>query len=454
MEKYSDKFLNQSYKLKNSVVGIEFEFYLKELSFYKTLELLNQDLYPVKVHGFRQYHSGFQPDSKNFKIEPDLSGGANLVELVTGPMTYYDAKFYLSKIVKFIQKHGYTNEKCSIHFNISFDNDEKNLNDLNILKLILNIDEDEIYRQYPSRKDNVYAKSVKKIIPFKEYDFFNIPISVVKNNIRIPSDKYYGINFININNNKETQRLEFRYIGGKDYEKTLGRLSFFLDKFIITTYDCIDESFNSEDISRLEEYLDKNIKNYKSLVKYDQFIVNYPKIQIQIDQNSNYDMVSTYYDKVYHKLYNIIDSSDISECIINYVTNTQMLEIVDAKFKSSSTIKGVDIINCEVEGIFSDCHFISTGIKNSRINSSRLDNSDALNSKILNCKVELGELKNCYFMNGLLNGSMISGVFRSGKLGPYASMDSEVKIVTDTDNFFDTSYDEDDKGGKIKGYKK
>jgi hypothetical protein len=40
---------------------------------------------------------------------------------------------------------------------------------------------------------------------------FNIPINVVKNNI-LPNDKYYGINFTHINNNKENQRLEFRYM--------------------------------------------------------------------------------------------------------------------------------------------------------------------------------------------------------------------------------------------------
>ena len=133
MKKYSDKFLNQSSKLKNARIGFEFEFYMKDLSYYKTMELLNQELTPVKVWGFRQYHSDFTPDEKNFKIEPDLSGGSNMVELVTGPLSYYDAKYYLIKIVKFIQTYGYTNEKSSIHFNLSFNDNEKNLNDLNIL---------------------------------------------------------------------------------------------------------------------------------------------------------------------------------------------------------------------------------------------------------------------------------------------------------------------------------
>ena len=194
MKKYSEKFVHEYSKLNKAIVGFEFEFYMRDLSFYKTLEILNKELSPVKVHGFRQYHSGFKPDSNNFKIEPDLSGGSNMVELVTGPMDYNDSKFYLIKILNFIQKFGYTNDKASIHFNISF-KDDRDLNDLNVLKLILNTDENEIYRFFPSRKGNIYAKSVKNIIPFKEYDFFNIPIDSVKNNLMLPDNKYFGINF-------------------------------------------------------------------------------------------------------------------------------------------------------------------------------------------------------------------------------------------------------------------
>ena len=39
---------------------------------------------------------------------------------------------------------------------------------------------------------------------------------------------------------------------------------------------------------------------------------------------------------------------------------------------------------------------------------------------------------------------MEGGVFRSGELGPYATLDSNVKVVTDTDNFFDTRFEEED----------
>lgn len=458
MRKYSDKFLNQSSKFKSARIGFEFEFYLKDLSYYKTLELLNQELSPVKVWGFRQYHSDFTPDEKNFKIEPDLSGGSNMVELVTGPLDYYDAKYYLVKIINFIQTYGYTNEKASIHFNLSFKSETKNLNDLNILKLILNIDEEEIYRVYPSRKDNVYAKSIKKIIPFKEYDFFNIPIGVVKNNLKMPNDKYFGVNFLHINNDKESQRLEFRYIGGKDYEKNTGNLIYFLERFIITVYDCIDTDFNSEEVDKLEEYLEQNIGLFKNFAKYDNFIIDFPSIQIQIDQVDAYDIVSAYYSNIYKKVFDLIEStSSLGSCIINYVTSSQTMELVDATVKTTSVLKNIDLINCKCEGIFENCFVVSSEVDNSQLTKSKIQQSSIKNSKVLNCKVEQSSLDGCYFMDGYLNGDMHSGVFRSGKLGPYATLDSEVKVVTDKNNFFDTKFETDTKGDKqgiIKGYSK
>lgn len=459
MEKYSDKFLSQSHKLKNARIGMEFEFYAKGVSYYKILELLNKELSPVKVWGFRQYHSDFEPDDRNFKIEPDLSGGANMVELVTGPLDYYDAKYYLIKISKFIEKYGYTNDKCSVHLNISFSDDDLDLNYLNKLKLILSVDEEEVFRNYPSRKGNIYTKSIKKIIPFKEYDFFNIPISIVRNNLRIPRDKYYGVNMLNSDENRDKQRVEFRYIGGKDYEFDTGKLLYFLDKFTINVFDCINAGFDRTDADKLSDHLEVNIKNYKNLSLYDNFIVEFPKITIQIDQRSQYEIVSPYYDKIYNKIYNIIESTEeISECIINYVTTTQTIEIVDADIETNSIIKSVEFINCDINGIFNNCFFVGCEINDSHITKSDVRQCDIENSKIFKTNTEESTLENCFFMGGYMNSDMIGGVFRNGKLGPYASMNSDVKIVKQADNFFNTKQDEDDKGSMddkdMKSYKK
>ena len=462
MRKYSETFINNSDVLKQARIGFEFEFYMKDLSYYKTMEILNQYLAPVKVWGFRQYHSDFTPDRENFKIEPDLSGGSNMVELVTGPMDYFEAKYYLVKIIKFIQDYGYTNEKASIHFNISFNSDSpKNLNDLNSLKLILSIDEDEIYRVFPSRKGNVYAKTVKKIIPFKEYDYNNISIDVIKNTLRLPNDKYYGINFLHINNPKESQRLEFRYIGGKDYQNNVGQLIYFLDKFIIYTYNSIGGTFNKDEMIDLEEILAKNISNFKNLSKYDNFLIDFPSVTLQVDQNYYYDVVNAYYPRMYSKLFTLIDSTDsLKDCIVNYVTATQKIEVVDTQIKATQNLNDFDFINCRIQdGIFENCHFVNSEITNCQIVKSKIHGSEVSKTKVLNCSAEASTLKECFFMNGYLNCDMIGGVFRSGKLGPYANISSETKVVRDSDNFFDTSFDDDsynlkkDKG-VIKAFKK
>lgn len=462
MKKYSETFINNSEILKQARIGFEFEFFMNDLSYYKTLELLNQYLAPVKVWGFRQYHSDFTPDSENFKIEPDLSGGANMVELVTGPMEYFEAKHYLIKIIKFIQLYGYTTEKASIHFNLSFlDNVDKNLNDLNVLKLILMTDEDEIYRVFPSRKNNVYAKTVKKIIPFKDYDFNNIGIDIVKNNIRLPNDKYYGINFLHINNPKESQRLEYRYIGGKDYEKNVGQLIYFMDRFIIDLFNSIDASFNDLDIKELEDYLERNISNFKNLSKYDSFIIDFPTITLQIDQVYQYDIVNAYYDRIFNKIHALVDSTDsLKDCIINYVTATQRVEVIDAVVKSTQNMNNYDFINCVItDGIFEHCSMINSQVENCQVIKSKTYGCEISKTKLLNCHVNASEIHDCFFMNGYLNGNMFGGVFRSGKLGPYANISSETKIVTDSENFFDTRFDDDnydfkkDKG-LIKAFKK
>jgi len=463
MKKYSEKFINDSNILKEAILGLEFEFFMKDLSYYKTLEILNQYLSPVQVYGFREYHPDFKPTSKMFCLTPDLSGGQNMCELITGPMSYFDAKFYMVKILKFIQEYGYTTDKTSVHFNISFTiESNKDLNDINLLKLILITDEDEIYRVFPSRKNNVYAKTIKKAIPYKEYDFNNIPIDVVKNNLRLPNDKYYGINFLHINKNKEEQRLEFRYIGGKGYEKNIGQLTYFLDRFIIDTFNSIGTNFNDDDINKLEEYLDQNIKSFKSFSKYDNFIVEYPGIQIQVDQIFMYEVVSSYFPRVYPKLFQLMEGTDgLKDCIINFVSSTQTMEVVDAKIKATLTLKGFDFINSTIlEGIFEDCDFHGCEIQNTQISKSKITASELTNSKVLSCRVEQSGLKNCYFQNGFLNGDMDGGVFRSGELGPFATVSPETKIVSDSENFFDTRFEtEEGKGDKkgvmdIKSFKK
>jgi hypothetical protein len=443
MKTFSNTYINNSDILYKAVVGFEFEFYSK-LSYYKIMEMLNLELSPIKVHGFRKYHSDFKPDELNFKIEPDLSGGMQLIELITGPLPYVNCKIILLKILNFIQKYCYTTDKCSIHINISFDKDKskKILHDLNCLRLILDVDENYIYELFPSRENNFYAKSVKKIIPFKNYNYASDAINILQSNLLLPETKYYGINI----NNYTAGRLEYRYVGGKDYEYEVDSILKLLDYFILLTYDNIDVKLDAEFIEKLERYLSSNINVFKNFSKLENFIAEFPTVSLEVDKRNDISIVSSYYGNIYDEIYDLVmNTKSLRDCIINYNTDNKRIEIVEANIKGIYNINNFDLIDCNVNnGVYNYCNFIDCDIKNAHIEDCKTFDGNIFNCKITETIVNDTIIEDSYFYGGVMNGNMKSGVFRSGKIGENGKIGDDVKIVNDDENYFNTRTGQND----------
>jgi hypothetical protein len=440
LKKFSNEYLNDFDKLKDSVIGFEFEFYTKK-SYYKLMEYLGNQLDPIKIHGFRKYHSKFKPDEDNFKIEPDLSGGYEMIELVSGPIPYVNAKIILLKILKILQDIGKTDERCSVHVNISFDGkkSEKILGGLNRLKLILNVDEDFIYRSFPTREDNIYAKSVKSIIPFKGFDYSNDAANILINNLELPDTKYYGINIQAV----DKGRLEYRYIGGKDYQYKTAEILSLMDYFIALTWNSIDESLDEEDMEELREYLFENINMFKSFSSYEDFISNFPTIDIQVDRLTDYAILKAYYDNFYDEVYDLVQNTyNLSNCILNFDTQQNRLELVDADFRTIFDIDRLDIIDSTANsGRYNSCNLVSTEVVNGNIKGGSIVDCNILNSKIEGSKIDNNtEVNDSYLYQCHIDGHITGdSVLRFCKLGPNAIIDDSVRIVTDRSNYFNTT---------------
>ena len=440
MKIYSNEYITDFDKLKHAIIGFEFEFYT-DSSYFKLLELLNNNLAPIKVHGYRKYHSKFTPDEDNFKIEPDLSGGPELVELITGPLPYVNSKIILLKILKVLDKYARTDEKCSIHINISFEDtgDGKVLDNLNQLKLILEVDEKIIYNYFPERENNIYAKSVKNLIPFKGFDFSTNAIDILQTNIQLPDTKYYGINFHTV----EKGRLEWRYIGGNNYHKKTSDILSLMDYFINTTWNCINEKLNKEDLDKLQKYLFENINIFKTFSNYDDFIAEFPTIDIQIDKMSEYGVVKGYYDSFYNEVYDMVRNIyNLKNCIINYDTQVNRIELVDATFKTIFDLNSLDFIECTMNsGRYNACNFISSELVNGTIHGGEIMDSNVFNSKIENAKIDKeSEVGDSYLYQCFIDGNVKgSSVLRMCKIGPNALIEDSVRIVTDTNNYFHTA---------------
>ena len=449
MEKYSNKYINSFDILKYAVIGFEFEFYSPGRPFYKLLELLNREL-DVKVNGYRVYHSSGEVDEKTFKIESDLSLGPQGVELITGPLPYVNAKYYLLRILKILQGQGFsTDEKCSIHVNISFNKESnKPLEKTNKLKVILNMDEDLVYKYFPNRENNFYAKSIKRIIPFKSFDFSSNAASLLMNSLELPDTKYYGVNFLNLTEG----RVEFRYIGDKDYQFKSAEILELMDYFILLTYNSIDVPLTEEDLDLLNDYLSDNINRFKNFTKLDSFTGEFPTITLQVDKDSSPILLRSYYEQFYDELYELITNIyNLNNCIINYDSERQKLEIVDANFKTIFDIKNIDVVDSIIDGgSFSNCVLVGCDIKNAHIDHCKVMDSNVFNTKVENCKIEYGSvLTDCYLFNTLLDAEMKGGVFRSGKLGENAILDDKVDIVTNVNSYFGKSSHAVDKSGLI-----
>lgn len=432
MKKYSDMF-NYTQILSYAIVGIEFEFFSQH-SYYKMLELLNKKLSPIKVHGFKEYHSDFTPDSMNFKIEPDRSGGSSMVELVTGPMAYTNAKIILLQILKFIQEHGMTNDKCAIHMNISFNKDvtDKNIINLNTLKMILNFDEDYVYKFFPNRQNNIYAKSIKNLVPFKDYSYVTDAITLVQNNFQTPDKKYYGINFSHLNNLEDGQRLEFRYCGGEDYEYKTTELLELLEYFIKESWMNCSIPLDGGDIEKLKTYLNKNIQDYKNFSTLQQFMTGQPKIDLQVNGSNNYDYVNSYFIEFKDKLFDLFNATDkLDKCTINYVSASGDIEIIEAKVKTILDIKDFTFIDCEIkDSMLNECTIVFGSVQNSHLNTSKVFGSDLTNCRLYNTDIDKDStLTECYYNGGTLDGIMNAGIFRAGKIGPNGELSSSTKII-------------------------
>jgi hypothetical protein len=437
MKSFINSFLNDYDCLKYARIGWEFEFYSK-INYPLTLEVFNRELaqFGVKVWGFKQYHSSFEVDENNFKLEPDLSGGFNLCELVTGHTSYSTARMLFSKIMKVLQEISYTTDRCGLHINISFPQESgKNLDNLNIIKMVLNMDESRVYANFPDRKDNVYAKSIKSIIPFKDYDYTNSSVNILNNSLQLPNTKYYGINF----GVMSSGRLEFRYIGGEDYQMKVNEILDMADYFAMLTWNSIGEFLNSTETTALKRYLDENIRKYKSLNKLENFMSQFPTVEIQIDKQNDFEMVNAYYNFLYEDIYQLVNfSKGLSNCVINYDTETKIVEIVGAEIEFLGAVSALDFIDCKlITADFTSCNLVQCEVESSILVETALYDTVAKESKLLGCKVdEYSEIVDCYFTDGYINGQMTGGVFRSGKIGELGRISEETKILNDEQNFF------------------
>jgi len=402
--------------LNAALMGVEFEFYSNfdlEATQKSLAKLLDR-----KIRLEDKAHSDFQPSAEEFKMEPDMSGGKGLIELVTGPIPYRNARIMVIKMLNWISENGYTNDRASIHINLSFDKkyleDPALISKMNVLKFILDFDEQQIYKFFPNREKSAYAKSIKWVMPKWEAFHFDAN-QVASNNFKFADTKYYGINF----SKKEKNYLEFRYLGGADYEEKTDNILYLIERFLMQMWNsCNDPRFTAENKIELQRIINKNKPIMDMLKDYSKVSEHWPDIQILVDLQDNPTIIRVQWERFKNRVMDLIVNGSMTAGVINYDSDYGAVQVKDGKFPTVYLLENFEFIDCELAGNLTNCSFYNCNITSSAVMWGSLYRA----TKVKDSKVESSythgscELTNCYVAgrDTMFRGKMIGGIFREG----------------------------------------
>jgi hypothetical protein len=420
---YTNEQLNAIY---GSKIGLEFEFFANE-GLDEVKRSLSQAL-NKQIRVEEKAHSEFKPSDEIFKLEPDNSGGSGMIELVTGPLPFVESKLVIAKTLKWIRENGSTNDRCSIHVNVAFDGKKlgtaANVSSLDIGKFVLNFNEDAVYEAFPDRKDSVYAKSIKFIVPLSGMTQPS-PGKILWRNYMFVSEKYYGVNFSKLPQNY----IEFRYLGGKDYEKKYNTIMNMTEHFVLSLYESlVDPVYNAKDLKNLDIILETHNSVVKSYKTYKAFKRQFPKIKLMVDLKTYDQIVETYYPKMREHVFELLTKAGLTEGLINYDSDTGRMQLKGAELMKCFEIKGIDIVDSKIQGNIIGCDIFSSELINSSILESNLfGGSDVIDSKIEDSYVSKNvAVKDSYVfgVRGVFSGEMDGGIFRKGRATDLAKFEN------------------------------
>jgi len=300
---------------------------------------------------------------------------------------------------------------------------------LDIGKFVLNFDEDRVYEAFPNRKDSVYAKSIKFIVPLSGMTQSS-PGKNVWRNYAFVNDKYYGINFTKI----PKGYIEFRYLGGKDYEKKYSTILSMTEHFITSLYETlVNPNYTEDDLKLLDSVLEKHRHVIESYKTYKVFKEKFPDIHLMIDLKTEDQIVEMFYPRIREKIFELLTKADMKEGLINYDADSGRIQIKDAKLMRCFEVKGIDIVDSVIQGNIINCDIFGCDIKNSSVFESNLFGATVVED----CKIEesyvsknvVCEDSYVFGKRGVFSGEMVGGIFRQGRATNFARFSKDTEVI-------------------------
>lgn len=342
----------------NSLIGFEFKGKFKDdenVLLTKLKEVLNRDITYSNI--------------KYKLLEPtDLSAVMTMdgkyCEVKTPQYNYYEAIFVLPRILELL-KTLKDNKNAYIYFRIGFNKDVCDLDQINIMKFVLNFNEDYVLKHLT---DLTLDGSFEKLTDITPLNLESCTETIKKRMESLRFDDYdnlYGIDFSPL----KLGYITFTYAREINFRNKWEELLKCLNHTIITLYNsCASYEFTKEEDNKIAE-LDKKFKDISDAFGcYELFKEKYKGIKLTKDLSADNMDIDVIFPSLKDKLFDVVVRCGIKEAKINYDSDVSKLQLKDLEIKKCYHLNGVDIVDSELTNCtVKDCDIYDTKMEKSTI---------------------------------------------------------------------------------------
>jgi len=168
----------------------------------------------------------------------------------------------------------------------------------------------------------------------------------------------------------------------------------------------------------------------------DIFLREFEGIKVLVNLKKNVQVLKTFWTSIRGPLFEMIIGGGLREGIFNYDSDLGRFQLKKGTLVSSLT-KGVDLVSCNLMGVFENCTLTSCKVIKGRLyNAKILSNNQISESFLGNCTANTGnEIINSIVENNdeMLNCKITNSVVKFATLGKAAKIDeSSTIIITNT----------------------
>ena len=436
------KDLAQKQLFDNVNLGFEFEFF-SPISRKDLAQKLTESL-GKNVIWTDDYHSDIPVTQTDFKLEADFSGGFKMNELITGVMPYDEAIHVMYKVMNFIDEHGFTTDRTGLHINLSLNEFDlglhERLQNLNVFKYILGLNEEKIFEMWPSAKSRVqkiYKNSVTNIYPKNKF-LSETSISYSKPgsplDFAYPHSKYFGMNFDKLSQGY----LEIRYAGGEDYQSKRASATNLINYVVESLIQTLQTNYqySAEDQKKVQEMMRKQKENLQSIRTYENFTKNFPDIKLYSDMKDDPRIVESNYLNLRESLFDLITFGKMKKGHVNYDSDTKRVQVNASTIKEGFSLHNLDFVNCTIESELTECMLYNCKVRSSHLTECKiLTENDIRYSHLDDCFFEKGgsnRIDQSYIKSSddcIIYANLNECIVRSGVIPLTSEVDRKTEII-------------------------